>query len=195
MCSLSRAQFCLDDLTGNKVFVLCTSFDALLRCLRENYIDTFNTFYLLKLAACFKKDILVNRVKEYEAEKETFLRDTDVLEFQNAVVSRLAPIQPSQTVLVTIKIGRIRATKDTKRTLKDIEELAKKGFSDDYSMSLIRFHVRRGSVVISWAFPETLSGKLEKVVEKNAIIFLQAEVAEVTIGGKIVFSSTFKVRI
>ena len=44
-CDLSKAQFFLDEVFETEEFSRCNTFQALLRQLRRNHIDTFNTYY------------------------------------------------------------------------------------------------------------------------------------------------------
>ena len=187
-CALSEAQFFLDDQFDTDKFSKCTDFNALLRQLRRGHVDTFNTYYLQQLVVYFKKDQLTKRIKEYEAEKEDFLKDTTVTEFQRAVVSRVEPVIPSQMKVLTIKISKELAGN---RTLKDMEKLALRAFGE-YQLEFVRIHVKLGSVIISWFFPETLTGKLEQLAHKNTAVFKDAGVEEVTVGGRIVFPSTLE---
>ena len=187
-CDLSEAQFFLDDQFDTDKFSKCTNFDALLRQLRRGHVDTFNNYYLLQLLAYFKKDQLTERIKEYDAEKEYFLKDTTVIEFQRAVVSRVEPVKPSQMKDLTIKISKKLAGD---RTLKDMEELALRAFGE-YQLEFVRIHVKLGSVIVSVFFPETLCAKLEHLAHKNAAVFKDAGVEEVTVGGRVVFPSTLE---
>ena len=183
-CNLSEAQFFLDDQFDTDKFSQCSSFDALLRQLRKEHVDTFNIYYLKELVAYFKKDQLTGRVKEYEAEKEQFLLDTTVLEFQHAVASKVGPLLVGQTVIkLTIKISKWLANN---RKLKDIEKLALKAF-DKRCWCLVRMHAEVGSVIISWFFPEDQCAEFITLAVENATIFRDAGVEEVTVDGRLVF--------
>ena len=114
------------------------------------------------------------------------MKQTKVRSFQRAVVSRVEPVIPKVRAVVTIKIADETAYN---RTLKDIEKLARKGFDDCYKF-FVRLHAVVGSVIISWIFPETLSGKLEQLVRTNADIFEEAGVEEVTVGERRVYPVT-----
>ena len=191
-CDLSDAQLFLDTFLSDGDFSKCDSFDKLIRQLDRDYIDIFNTFRLQKLVACFEKDELNELVEAYEEKKRNFLKNTTVLSFQRAVVSRVEPVLPRGKAVVTIRIPKEMASR---RTLKDIEELAKKGF-DECHISFIRLQVVTGSVIISWIFPVALSAKLQHLVCDNLTIFKDAGVEEVTVDGKIVFSCAYqKVRL
>ena len=186
-CNLSNARLFLDSLTGTKDFSSCENFDELLRMLQEQeYIDTFNIVGLQDLVTHFNQDELTQLVKNYDEKKETFLKNTTVLSFQQAVVSRVEPIPPRGKVTLTIKISKKLATK---RTLKDIKELAMEGFKECYR-SLIRLHAEPGSIIISWIFPEALIGRLEQLICENAAVFKNAEVEEVSIDGRRVYPVT-----
>ena len=178
-CNLSEAQLFLDVATGTKKFSRCNNFNKLIRQLQRDQIDVFNISRLQELVACFDEDELTELVNLYEKKKNSFLKNTTVLEFQHAVVSRVKPDLHIGEVTVTIKIPKKMASC---RTLKDIEELAMEGFEECYK-SLVRLHAEAGSIIISWVFPEALSDKLEQLVCKNADIFKDAGV-EVTVGGR-----------
>ena len=136
--------------------------------------------------ACFNKDELTELVKLYEEKKDSFLKNTTVLDFQHAVVNRVKPDLHIGEVTVTIKIPKKMASC---RTLKDIEELAMEGFEECYK-SLVRLHAEAGSIIISWVFPEALSDKLGQLACKNVAIFKDAGVGEVTVGGRRVYPVT-----
>ena len=191
-CDLSVARLFLDGVTGTENFNSCVNFYELMELLQRDYIDIFNTSILQGLIACFKrkfkKDGLPTKlVQAYEKEKEEFLKQTNVLTFQRAVVSRVEPVIPKVRAMVTIKIADETAYI---RTLKDIENLARKGFDGHCYKFFVRIHAVVGSVIISWIFPETLSGKLKQLAHKNADIFEEAGVEEVTVGGRRVYPVT-----
>ena len=125
-------------------------------------------------------------IKKYEAEKEGFLNDTSVLQFQRVVVSKVGPLQFGRMIKLTIKIPKRLADK---RSLKDMEELARRSFDDCYH-EFISIDAAIGSVFMSWFFPEALSGKLEHLAYENAAEFKDAGVEEVTVDGRVVFPST-----
>ena len=52
--------------------------------------------------------------------------------------------------------------------------------------------MKLGSVIILVFFPETLTGKLEYLAHKNAAVFKDAGVEEVSVGGRVVFPSTLE---
>ena len=187
-CDLSKAQFFLDVLLNTKEFEQCTNFNALLRQLSTEHVDTFNTYYLQRLVACFKKDQLIERVEEYEAEKEQFLSDTTVFDFQRAVVTKVEPLLVRRKVKLTIKISAQLANN---RKLKDIEILALKAF-DKRVWSLVRMHAKVGSVVISWLFPEDQCAEFITLAIEKTTIFRDAGVEEVTVSGRVVFPSTME---
>ena len=144
----------------------------------------------MELVACFERDELNTVVEAYEDKKRRFLQNTTVLRFQRAVVSRVELVIPKGKAVVTIKIPKRLASK---RTLKDIEELAMEGFEDGHK-SLIRLHAVAGSVIISWIFPEALIGKLVQLARGNAAIFKNAGGEDVTVGGRRVYPVSQEVR-
>ena len=182
-CDLSEAQLFLDTFIGTEDFSSCDNFDKLIRLLQRDHIDIFNTSRLQEFVASFERVELTRFVDAYEEKKQSFLKNTTVLNFQRAVVSRVEPVLPKGRAVVTIKIPKEMASR---RTLKDIEELAMKGFKECYK-SLVRLHAEAGSIIISWIFPEALSGKLEKLANDNAAIFKANKVEEVTVGGRKVY--------
>ena len=185
-CDLSEAQVFLDGVTGTEDFSSCVNFCKLMKLLQRDHIDIFNISILQGLVACLEQDDLTKLVQGYEEKKDDFLKQTKVLSFQRAVVNRVKPVIPKGKAVVTIKIP---FKKVSNRTLKDIEELAMNGF-DDCHKSFVRLHAEAGSIIISWIFPETLSGKLEQLACKNAAIFEEAGVEEVTVGGRRVYPVT-----
>ena len=185
-CDLSEAQLFLDTFIGTEDFSSCDNFDKLIRLLQRDHIDIFNTSRLQEFVASFERVELTGFVDAYEEQKQSFLKNTTVLNFQRAVVSRVEPVLPKGRAVVTIKIPKKMASH---RTLKDIEELAMEGFEECYKC-LVRLHAEAGSIIISWVFPEALSDKLEQLVCKNAAIFKDAGVEEVTVGGRRVFPVT-----
>ena len=191
-CDLSKAQFYLNGLFETGEFSHCSTFDALLWQLqvRQGHIDTFNIYYLKKLVARFKMENLTKCIEEYEAKLKSFLNNTTILHFQRAVVSRVVPIKPERTKDLTIRVPEEFA-KD--RTLKDMEKLALRGFGDCQRF-LVRIHMKPGSVIISWFFPdsEALSGKLEHLARENAQVFKDAGVEEVIVDGRVVFPCTLE---
>ena len=192
-CDISKAQFYLNGLFGTGEFSHSNTFDALLWQfqVRQGHIDTFNIYYLKKLVARFKTEELTKCIEEYETKMKTFLEDTTVLQFQEAVVSIVEPVKPEQTKDLTIRVSKTFA-KD--RTLKDMEELALGGFGENQK-AFVRIHAVSGSVIISWFFPESLSGKLEHLARENGAVFKDAGVEEVTVDGRVVFPVTLdKVR-
>lgn len=184
---LKDARFFLNDFLRTDGFSNCQSFEEILIQLRQQlHIDTFNIYCLQKLVAIFKKNKLTKLVNEYEQQKEEFLKDTTVVSFQRAVVSRIPPELPNGKVRLTIKIPRDRSTC---QTLEDIKQLAQKGFQEN-ERSFVCLHAETGSIVVSWFFPAALNDKLEHLAIENSAVFTAAGVEEVTIGGKRVFPCT-----
>ena len=128
-CDLSDALLFLDSFIGSEDFIGCDNFDKLIRQLHQNYIDVFNIFYLQQLLTCFDNHELTAVIEAYNEKKENFLKQTTVLEFQRAVVSRVEPILASGKAAVTIEISKEMASH---RTLRDIEKLAMEGFEESH---------------------------------------------------------------
>ena len=154
--------------------------------LQRDHISVFNISILQQLVACFDNHELTEVIKTYNERKESFLKQTTVLEFQRAVVSRVEPILASGMAVVTITISKEMANE---RTLKDIEKLAMEGFEKCHK-KFIRLHAEPGSIIISWVFPKGLSGRLEQLACDNAAVFEDSGVVEVTVGGRRVFPCT-----
>ena len=184
---LSEARTFLNRACGSREFSNCKNIDELLDQLCHDHIDPFNLYRLRNLLKIFesKKEALDQIIGEYEKEKEAFLESTTVSQFQRAIVEKVEPILQKGKVLVTIKV--LKKMKCDQLTLEDIENLAIDGFEDS-QQHLVRMHAKSGSVIISWVFPVDNSCELEKSVRKNAAVFKNSIVEEVTIGGKIVFS-------
>ena len=188
-CDLREAKLFLFSTIGTEVFGGCDNFGEVLEKLQHDHIDVFNISILQQLVACLKKNheqIEVIEIEAYSKKKESFLKQTTVLEFQRSVVSRVEPILASGMAVVTIKVPKKIAYC---RTLKDIEELAMDGFEECHK-KFIHLHADPGSIIISWVFPKKLSGKLEQQARDNATIFKDNGVLEVTVGGKKVFPCT-----
>ena len=192
-CNLSKAQSFLRHLFDTEKFSQCSTFDDLLHQLRGDHIDMFNTYYLRKIITLFAKKMnekekrkLKKPIEDYEMERERFLNDTLVIEFHRTVV--INPAELSQKTKLMIKVSDRFASK---RTLKDIEQLALNAFVECHK-SLMCMHATVGSMVISWFIPEGQSDKFEALAKKNIVVFKDAGVEEVTVGGRVVFSSTLE---
>ena len=133
-----------------------------------------------------EKRKLKKPIEDYEMERERFLNDTLVIEFHRTVV--INPAELSQKTKLMIKVSDRFASK---RTLKDIEQLALNAFVECHK-SLMCMHATVGSMVISWFIPEGQSDKFEALAKKNIVVFKDAGVEEVTVGGRVVFSSTLE---
>ena len=195
-CKLSKSQSFLDNVFNTEKFSQCNSFEALLRQLRRDHIDTFSTYYLEQLIDFLKNDIkleemkikLMKQVEDYKKNRERFLTDSKVIEFHRAVVCEINPAELSQKAKLTIKVSDHLAGE---RTLKDIEQLAAKAFEECHR-SLVRMHAEVGSVIISWFFPEDQVSEFETLAIENATIFRDAGIEEVTVAGKVVFPAVLE---
>ena len=186
-CDVSEAQFFFNSLFGTDDFDDCDDIKILMNKLcRHGYIDTFNVYPLEKVALCLERDDVNMLVKEYEEKKEMFLKETTVVAFQRAVVSKAKPALSKGKVEVTIKVQKRLANE---RVLKDMEQLAVEAF-DDNQQWFVHFHAIPGSVIVLWHVPESLSDTLEQLVHSKVAMLREEGVEEVTIGGKTVFLST-----
>ena len=185
----SKAMTFLNRVCGSREFSDCRDIDELINQLCQgNHIDVFNTYRLESLLDIFEseKESLTKIIEKYEEEKEVFLKRTTILKFQRAVVRRAKSALKKghkMTAKLTIKVSPSFATN---QTLWDINNLAMEGFKECHRR-FIRMHAEPGSVIISWFFPEALSGKLEHLAHENAAVFKDAGVEEVTVGGRVVF--------
>ena len=140
-CDIAKLQFFLDDLFGVDEFRKCKNIDEVLRKLRRDRIDTFNIRYLEQLISRFHQNkAIVKKVEEYEEKKDEFLRATTVKEFQQAVVSKAEAVIPKGMAAVTISIPEEYGAP---RTMKDVEELAKKGFKGRHR-DVVKINVKPG---------------------------------------------------
>ena len=185
-CDLSDALLFLGSFIGSEEFIGCGNFDKLIWQLQRDHISVFNISTLQQLLGCFNNRELTEAIKAYNEKKESFLKQTTILEFQRDVVSRVEPILASGKAVVTITISKEMASY---RTLKDIEKLAIEGFEECHK-KFICLHAEPGSIIISWVFPKGLSGRLEQLARDNAAVFEDNEVVEVTVGGRRVFPCT-----
>ena len=186
-CDVSEAQFFFNNLFGTDDFDDCGDIKILMNKLcRHGYIDTFNVYPLEKVALCLERDDVNMLVKEYEEKKDRFFKETTVVDFQSAVVSKAKPALSKGKVEITIKVLEQLANK---KVLKDIEQLAVEAF-DDNQKRFVHFHAIPGSVIVMWHVPESLSDTLEQLVHSKVAMLREEGVEEVTIGGKTVFLST-----
>ena len=186
-CDFTDAQFFFGNVFGTDLFDDCDDIKHLVNKLcRHGYIDTFNVYPLEKVALCLKKDDMNMLVKKYEEKKERFLKETTVVDFQRAVVSKAMPALSKGKVEVTIKVQKKLANE---RVLKDMEQLAAEAF-DDNQKWFVHFHAIPGSVIVLWHVPESLCDTLELLVRSKVAMLREEGVEEVTIGGKTVFLLT-----
>ena len=138
-CDIVELQFYLNDHFGVDEFCKCKSIDEVLRKLRRDHIGTFNIRDLECLISRFhRSEAIVKKVKEYEEKKEEFLKATTVKEFQQAVVSKAEAVIPKGMAAVTIRIPKEYGVP---RTMKDLEELAKKGLKSHHK-DFVKIHVK-----------------------------------------------------
>ena len=189
-CNFTDARFFFSNVFGTDLFDDCGDIEKLVEKLfRNGYIDTFNVYPLEKVAICLKRDDVNMLVKKYEEKKEKFLKETTVVDFQRAVVSKAKPALSKGKVEVTIKVHKRLASE---RVLKDIEQLAAEAF-DDNQKWFVRFHAIPGSIIILWHVPESLCDTLEQLARSKTAMLREEGVEEVTIGGKTVFTTQEKV--
>ena len=180
-CDIGEVQFYLDDLFDVDEFRKCKNIDEVLRKLRRDRIDTFNIRYLECLVSRFhQSNAIIKTIEKYEEKKEEFLRDTTVREFQQAVVSRAETVLPRGMAAVTIKIPKEYGVP---RTMKDVEELAKKAFKGHHK-DLIRINVTSGSFIVTWYVPEGLCEELVRLARANIAVLREEGVEEVSIVGE-----------
>ena len=180
-CDIKELKFYLDDLIGVDEFRKCRNIDQVLRKLRHNRIDTFNIRYLECLISKFHKDeAIVKKIEEYEKKKEEFLKATTVKEFQQAVISKAEAVTPKGMATVKITIPKEYGAP---RTMKDVEELAKKGFKGRHK-DFIKINVEPGSIIITWYVPEALYGEIVRLARENAAELREEGVEEVSIVGE-----------
>ena len=187
-CDISRAQFFLNNLFKTDIFTSCDNIEQLLNQLCHRYVDTFNVYYLQKLATCLKRNDANQLVKQYKAKKNKFLKETTVLDFHKAIISKV-PVLPKGMATITIRIPKEYATD---KILKDMEELASKAFGDSYYSRFVQFHVIAGSVVICWFVVESLCEVLQQLAQEKVAVWRQHGVEEVMVGSQCVYCSSSK---
>ena len=192
----SKARTFLNRVCGSREFSDCRDIDELIDQLCQgNHIDVFNIYRLESLLDIFEseKESLTKIIEKYEEEKEVFLKRTTILKFQRAVVRRAKPaLKKGQNVTAKLTI-KVSPNYTTNQTLWDIKNLAIEGFKECHKR-FVRIHAEPDLeyVIISWVFPEALSGKLEHLAHENAAVFKDAGVEEVTVGGRVVFPCTLE---
>ena len=181
-CEITEAQCFLNDLSGTSDFHDCEKIADLTGKLCRGYIDTFNVYYLEKVATCLSREDMKCLVKEYEEKKQKFFEETTVLDFQRAVVSKAKPPLPDGKVEITIMVQKQMASK---RVLRDMELLATEVFGGHHSR-FVSFHAIPGCVILLWHVPESLCDKLEQLALDKAVKLRKKGVKKMTIGGKCV---------
>ena len=182
-CDISDARFFLNKLFNTDIFTSCDNIEQLLNQLCHRYVDTFNVYYLQKLATCLERDDVNQLVQQYEEKKTQFLEDTTVLDFQKAVVSKTKPHLPNGMVEVAIKIPERLATE---KILTDMEVLAIEAFEDNQK-SFVRLHAYPGSIVICWFVVESLCEVLQRLAQEKVAVWRQHGVDEVMVGSQCVY--------
>ena len=185
-CDISEAQFFLSNLLNTDIFTSCDNIEQLLNQLCHRYVDTFNVYYLQKLATCLERDDANQLIQKYEEKKAKFLEDTTVLDFQKTVVSKTKPNLPNGMVEVAIKIPKRLATE---KILRDMELLAMEAFEDNQKC-LVRFHAFPGSVIIYWFVVESLCEVLQRLAREKVAVWRQHGVEEVMVGSQCVYHYT-----
>ena len=185
-CDISEARFFLNNLFNTDIFTSCDNIEQLLNQLCHRYVDTFNVYYLQKLATCLERDDVNQLVQQYEEKKKIFFNNTTVLDFQKAVVSKTEPYLPNEMVEVAIKIPKRLATE---KILQDMEVLAMEAFGDNQK-SFVRFHVFSGSIVICWFVVESLCEVLQQLAQEKVAVWRQHGVEEVMVGSQCVYHHT-----
>ena len=190
-CDISEARFFLDTLfePDQDIFTSCDNIEQLLKQLCHHYVDTFNVFYLQKLADCLERGDVQQLVKQYEEKKDKFLKETTVLNFYKAIKCK-ALVVPKGMAKITIRISEEFANN---KILKDMEKLAIKAFGDSYQKRFVQFHVISGSIVICWFVVESLCEVLQQLAREKVAVWRQHGVEEVMVGSQCVYCSSSKV--
>ena len=191
-CNVRHAQFFLNHLLSTDAFTNCNNIEQLLNQLSHRYVDTFNVYYLQKLATCLEREDVNKLVKQYEKKKDKFLKMTTVLKFHKAIISKVPPVLPKGMAKITIRIPKELATD---KILKDMEELAIKAFGDSYHSRFVQFHVIAGSVVICWFVVESLCEVLQQLAREKVAVWRQHGVEEVMVGSQCVYCSGSKTEV
>ena len=182
-CDISEARFFLNNLFNTDIFTSCDNIEQLLNQLCHRYVDTFNVYYLQKLATCLERNDVNQLIQKYVEKKKKFLEDTTVLDFQKAVISKTKPSLPNGMVDVVIKIPKRLATE---KILRDMEVLAMEAFGDNQN-SFVRFHAFSGSIIICWFVVESLCEVLQRLAREKVAVWRQHGVEEVMVGSQCVY--------
>ena len=185
-CNVNSARFFLNHLFDTDTFTSCDNFEKLLSQLCRGYVDTFNIFYLQKLATCLERDDANQLVKKYDEKKNRFLEETTVHEFQKAVITKAKSALPKGMAEIAIWVPKELATN---RILKDIEMLAFEAF-EDHQKRLVQFHAFPGSIIISWFVAESLCANLQQLAQEKVAVWREYGVEEVIVGSQQVFLFT-----
>ena len=181
---IGNAKFFLGKLLDTAQFTKCDTVENILdQLLVHKNVDTFNVYYLRKLAEALEKRSLIKLTDKYQEAMDKFFKDTNVLDFQKAVVAKVEPSLPTGMVEITIKISEKLASR---RVLKDMENLASQAF-EDHQKKFVCLHVTTGSVVVSWHVTISLCGILQQMAQRKETIWRQYGVEEVSVGRLCVF--------
>ena len=119
--NIENVRFFLESILEADEFNTCKGFADVLRLLRKNYIDAFNTSYLEQLAEYLEIDEINRLVIEYKRERDVFFEDPIVIEFQDAVVNKVEHSGKGEVKVPEVRVPRSLVNK---RTQRDIETLA-----------------------------------------------------------------------
>ena len=153
----------------------------------------FNAEVFRSLANQFKIVKLAKYVKTYEGTLSAFWKDTSVKEFQEAVFDKALSVTSMIVCMkLTIKVSRPFALRGTMDDILILAKDALEGLLND----LVYLDAEIGSVIISLLFSESLSGKIEELVRKNAAVFKDAVgVLEVAVAGEVVYLASIQEKV
>lgn len=185
---IDDAKFYLNQLLGTDDFTECVTMEDILNKLSRNHVDTFNVHSLRKLAEALETRSLKKLTVKYEETLDKFLTDTNVVDFQKAVVAKATPVLSKDKVKITIRISRHLANN---RVLKDMENLASRAFGQHHKQ-FVCFHVTEGSIIISWHVTKSLCELLQRMALRKETIWRQHGVDEVSVGLQCVFKVSIR---
>ena len=147
-----------------------------------NHISTFN----IKALELLRRQIppgneMMLIMELYEKKKDKFLNSTLVADFQCVVTQ--PKLDDPKMAKVVVRIPNYAAKK---RTLKDIETLAKEAFVDCFEL-FVHLQVEPGSVCIIWWYPDRLTAVLKKSV--RTALLIEEGVEEMCIAGETIVHS------
>ena len=184
-CHFDHFHHQISDLVFQLNIALQLKGEHLLCQLRQVDVDIFDTEYLEQALGRLKREDVNCLIEVYKQEKDQFMENTTVFDFQQSVLSTAElTVEGKESIEITVSKKWVRAM-----TLKDVQTLARMAFDDNHT-SFSSFNVVPRSILITWFFPKRLTAKLQQLAMTNAFVFQQQDVRDVTVAGMVCIQAT-----